>query len=167
MPMLGQKNVKSDKNTQYYGPKKSIGCPIFFKNVHSLKKQCFHAHIFKKMSILSKTRCSHVICFNFFMKNPLLSCPNLVKKTSNLSKLQCLWANKVNSMPFFPIFYEKTLLSCPYFLKKTSILQKTHCSHAHILSNNVYSLITSMLSCHFFHFFLKPIAVMPIFGKKT
>ena len=56
-----------------------------------------------------------------------------VKKTSNLSKLLCLWANKVNSMPFFPIFYEKTLLSYPYFLKK-----------------NVNSPKNTLLSCPYF-----------------
>ena len=117
MPILGQKNVKSDKNTKYYGPRKSIGCPIFQKRPLSKKTLLSFAYFVKKTSIFSKIRCSLVICFIFFL-NPLLTCPNLVKKKSNLSKLQCLWANKVNIMPFFPIFYEKTLLSCPYFLKK-------------------------------------------------
>ena len=92
--------------------------PYFFqKRPLSKKTLLSFAYFVKKTSILSKIRCSLVICFIFFL-NPLLTCPNLVKKTSNLSKLQCLWANKVNIMPFFPIFYEKTLLSCPYFLKK-------------------------------------------------
>ena len=136
MPILGQKNVNSDKTTKCYGPKKSIGCRIFFKNVYFHKNTAF-IRVFCQKNVYSlKTQCCHVICFYFFTKNPLLSCPNFVQKTSILSKLHCLWANKFNRMPFFsdflrkntalmPIFSQKnvnslknTLLSCPYFVKK-------------------------------------------------
>ena len=56
------------------------------KNLFSLKNTLFSCPYFmKKTSILSKTRCSHVIIFKFFMKNPILSVPYLFKKTSILS----------------------------------------------------------------------------------
>ena len=39
----------------------------------------------QKTSILPKTLRSHVYFFKYFIKNPMLSCPNLVKRTSILS----------------------------------------------------------------------------------
>ena len=88
MPMIGQQNVNSVKTTLYFGPKKSIDCPffpishekitalmpIFCKNVNSLKQTALIT------SILLKTLCSHDIFFKNFHKNPILSCPCLVKK---------------------------------------------------------------------------------------
>ena len=41
MPIFGQRNVNSDKNTLYYGPKKSID--PFFR--FFIKKYCSHTHI--------------------------------------------------------------------------------------------------------------------------
>ena len=98
MPIFGQNNVNSCTTTLYYGPKKSIGCPLFSifhekinalmllfcqKNVHSLKKTLLLRPYFSKKgtSTISKTLCSHVIFFKFFMKIPLLSDPYLFKKT--------------------------------------------------------------------------------------
>ena len=81
MRILGKKDVNFDKTTKYYGPKKSIGCAIFFKNVNSQNKTLpSYAYFVQKTCLLSKTQCFHVICFNFSMKNSILSCPNLVKK---------------------------------------------------------------------------------------
>ena len=72
----------------------------FFSN-SSQKNRCSHTHIlsqvrlfskehtilkfmfYEKTSVLSKTMCSHVIFFKFFMKNPLLSSPYMVKKRQN------------------------------------------------------------------------------------
>ena len=78
--------------------------PIFCqKNDRFLKKTCCsHAHILykkrqfsknhnaltpycTKLFILSKTLCSYVVFFKFFMKNPWLPFPYLVKKKSILS----------------------------------------------------------------------------------
>ena len=86
MPKSDQKNVNSVITILSYWPKKSIGCPFFQilnektsllmpilcqKNVHSLKNTMLSCPYFiKKTSILSKSQFSHVIFFNFFMKNP-------------------------------------------------------------------------------------------------
>ena len=43
----------------------------FVKNFHSQKTLCSDAHILSKTYVLSKTLCSHVIFFNFLMKNRL------------------------------------------------------------------------------------------------
>ena len=107
-----------------------------------------------------------VICINFFMTNPLLSCKYLVKMRQFCQNYTILLAIKVKSIPFFRFFTQKsalswyfvknvyslknTLLSRPYFVKKTYILSKTLCSHA-----------------IFFKFFNeKPPAAMSIFGRK-
>ena len=91
--------------------------------------------------------------FQIFMKNPLLSCPYLVKKkvTSVKTALQYK-PKKSKGCPFFsPDFSrKKSLLSCPYFVKKTSILSKT-----------------LVLSYHFFNFFIKNPSLIPIFGQKN
>ena len=136
------------------------------KSVHSLKNQCFHAHILSKYVYSLKNKWFSCNFFKFCMKNPLVVMSKFGKKTSILAKLHCLWANKVNSLPFFPLFSRKsnalmpifcqknvkflknTLLSSTYYVKKkTSILSKTRCSHV-----------------FFFKLNKKIHAVMPIFG---
>ena len=80
-------NVNFIKTTVYYGPKKEIGnripfvrifndkisalVPIFCqKNIKSLKNTLLSCPCFiKQASILSKTRCSHVIFSNFSLKS--------------------------------------------------------------------------------------------------
>ena len=137
----------------------------FFSN-SSWNNRCSHTHIlsqvrlfskehtalkfmfYEKMSVLSKTLCSCHF-FKFFMKNPLLSSPYMVKKTSNLSKLHYFGPEKTIGCPSFLIFHGKIialistahifsknrpfsknhLFLCPYYVKKTSILTKTNCSH--------------------------------------
>ena len=159
------KKVNSVKTTKYYEPKKSIGCPIFFKNVHSLKNNAFMPIFCQNTSILSKTNGSHVIFSNFVWKIPSLSCPNLVKKTSILAKLHCLWANKVNSLPFFPVFSRKINALMPIFcqknvkfLKNTLLSSTYYVKKKHLFSQKHDALM------FFFKLNKKTHAVMPIFG---
>ena len=104
------------------------------------------------------------------MKNPLLSCPYLVKKTSIQSKLQYIMGQKSQQDALlFPINHEKitalmhifcqknvnflknTILTCPYFVKKRPFSQK-HCA---------------FMSLFFQFFYEKPPPLMPIFGQKN
>ena len=90
----------------------------------------------------------------FFMKNPILSCPYLFKKTINSVKTALYNGSKKSiKCSFFSIFHGKitslmpifcqenvhsrknTLLSYPYFVEKTSNLSKTRCSHVNFCSN--------------------------------
>ena len=87
------------------------------KSVHSLKNQCFHAHILSKYVYSLKNKWFSCIFFKFCMKNPLVVISKLVK-TSFLAKLHCLWANKVNSLPFFPVFSRKINALMPIFCQK-------------------------------------------------
>ena len=187
MPIFGQKNVNSVKTTLYYGPKKSIGCPFFpifhekitaaifcQKKVHSLKNTLLLCPYFvKKTSILSKTQCSHVIFFKFFMKNPCCHAHIWSKKRQFCQNYTILWAKKVNRMPFFSDFSRKnycshahimstnahslknTLLSWPYFVKKTSILSQTRCSHVIFFK---FFMKNALLSCPYF---VKKTSILP------
>ena len=102
--------------------------------------------------------------FKFFMKNPLLSSPYMVKKTLNLSKLHYFGPKKTIGCPSFPIFHGKIialissahflsrnrpfskdhLFLCPYYVKKTSILTKTNCSHIIFIK---FFIKNSLCSC--------------------
>ena len=144
MPILGQKNVISVKTTLYYGKKKSVGCSFFQKRPFP-KKQTALMPIFcpKNVYSLKNTVLTCNFFFKFVMKNPLLSCPYLVKKTSILTKLYYIMGQKSQQDALFSDFSRKnycshahimstnahslkhTLLSWPYFVKKTSILSKT------------------------------------------
>ena len=115
MPIFCKKRPFSKKHAAL----KSRFCQ---KNGHSVKNTVLLCHFFK-----------------FFMTNPLLSTPYLVKKTLILSKWHYDIGRK-RQYPFFPDFSLKsnnfhahilsekyplsknTLLSCPYFVRKTSIL---------------------------------------------
>ena len=142
MPIFCQKNAKCLKNTLF-------SCPCFVK----------------KTSILSKTRCSHVIFFKFFMEKSLPVMPMFSQKNVNSVKTI---GQKVNRIPiFFRIFTIK------------------YCSHGHIQSKNVHSLINALSSrpylvkkvsnrsktqCSrviFSKVSLKTPAVMPIFDQQT
>ena len=111
MPIFGQKNVNFVKTTINYGPKKSKGCPFvsyFFarKNINShahilSKKRSFQKktllscpYFVKKTFIISKTRCSHVIFFNFFMKNPCCHTHIWSKKHQFCQNYTILWDKK-------------------------------------------------------------------------
>ena len=110
------------------------------KNVHFLKNTVLSCHF-----------------FNFYMKNPLLSCLYLIKKPSILSKLLILWIKEVNRMLFFflPIFYGKITSLMPIFCQENVHCQKIQCSQVHILSKNVQSLKNTVLWCQFLKFFTK------------
>ena len=163
------RNINSVKTTVYYRPKKSrchVFSSIFHEKITALmpifcqknflspkKLTTVLPYFVKKPSIPSKTQCSNVIFFQIFMKNPLLSCPYLVKKkvTSVKTTLQYK-PKKVKMMPISPPDFprKKSLLSCPYFVKKTSTLSKT-----------------LVLSYHFFNFFIKnPCSHAHIWSKK-
>ena len=126
---------------------------IFQKNDHSHKNN-FHIIFF----------------FEFLTKSPLLSCPYLIKKTSIMSKLNYIMAEKSQSDAlFFRFFIKKycpnaninsqkdvhsltnTLLSYPYFVVKSFILSKTLYSHV-IFFQLLYE---------------KPRAVIPYLIKKS
>ena len=74
------KSVKSVKTKLYCAPKRSIGWYFFRKKIIAfmpifcqktsilLKKHLFCPYFVKKMFILSKTLCSHVIFQKFFIK---------------------------------------------------------------------------------------------------
>ena len=100
-----------------------IFCP---KNVHCLRNtQLSWLYIFfKKTSILSKAKWSHVIFFKFIIKNSLLSYAYLVKYTSSLLKLQYVMRQKSqqDEDALFYDFFQKNYYSHAHFDKKTYIL---------------------------------------------
>ena len=97
--------------------------PIFCQKTSILlKKHLFCPYFVKKMFILSKTLCSHVIFFKIFHKNHLLSCPKQVRKRQFCQNYTILWAIKVHRMLFFSYF---SRTNC--------------CTHAHVLSKYVDS----------------------------
>ena len=143
---------------------------ILLKNVQSLNNLTHPCRYnIRKTSNLSKTRCAYVNFFKFFMKNPLLSYPYLVKKTSILSKLHYIFsfAKKIRRMPFFPDFHKTCLLSGPYFIKKVHYLKTTLLSCAYFVKKTSILPKTDALMSFYFQFFLEnPPAVIPIFGQK-
>ena len=135
--------VKKHKFCQNYNllwAKKSIGCPFFrylclYLSINILSlKDTLHSclYLVNTAPFLSKTDFSHVIFFEIFKENPLLSRPYLVKKRPVKTTLH--YRPKKSACPFyFSFLTKKSLFSCPYFVKKTSFLQKTHYRHSHIL----------------------------------
>ena len=122
--------------------------PIYIfkkKNVRSLKTHYSHDHFVEKTSILSELRNIVLLCqLKKNMKNPLLSCPYLIKKRQFCQNNTILWAKEVSMTPFFSDLSRKnhrsyvwknvqslknTLLSSLYFVKKTSILSKALCCY--------------------------------------
>ena len=101
-----------------------------------------------KKCLFSQKHSAHVIFFKFFMKNPLLSSPYMVKKRQICQNYTILGQKRIGC-PSFQIFHGKIialisnahilsknrpfsknhLFLCPYYVKKTSILTKTNCSH--------------------------------------
>ena len=96
------KNVNSIKTTLYYEPKKSIWCPFFpishGKIIAVMPIFCKKRPFFKKHAALKSRFCQKnghslkntvLLChfFKFFMTNPLLSRPYLVKKNVNTVKM--------------------------------------------------------------------------------
>ena len=113
----------------------------------------------KKTSILSETRCSHVLFFNFFMKNSCYRAHdwsknvNFVKTTlyfgpkksqdalfSYVSRKN--YCSYVNILSKKRPFSKKKQLSSPRFVKKTSTLLKTQCSHVFFFSKTPHTLMS-------------------------
>ena len=114
------KNVNTDKTTLFYGPQKSIKCSLFrlfikkspllssdfVTNVHSLKNTCSQAYILSKKLPFFQKDCVPMSFFsNMSWKNPLLSCPYLVKKNVNFIKTTLYyWPKKSIGWPFSSYF---------------------------------------------------------------
>ena len=109
--------------------------------------------------------------FKFFMKNPLLSSPYMVKKTSNLSKLHYFGPKKTIGCPSFLIFHGKiiALISNAYILSKIFHSLKITCSYAHIMSKkHPFSQKQIALISFLSKILIKKLpAFMPIFGQKN
>ena len=106
----------------------------------------------QKMSVLSKTPCTHVIFSKFSWKTQAVM-PKLGLKRQFYQNYTILLAKKVKKIPFFPIFKNIcfhahillkkrpfTKIACcsgPYFVKKTSMLLKARCSWcSHVIFSN-------------------------------
>ena len=112
------------------------------KNVYSLKNTVLSCNLFQ-----------------FFIKNPLLSCPNLVKKRQICQNYNVYGPTKLIVCRFFRLFTkkhcshahifskkrqfsQKHIALMPIFCQKTSILTKLRCSH--VIFFNIF--FNSMLS---------------------
>ena len=102
------------------------------------------------------------------MKNPLLSCPYLIKKRQFCQNNTILWAKEVSMMPFFFRFLtKKSSLLCPYFVKKRPFSKKHNALKSIFCQKNVHSLKNTVLLCHFFKIFMKnPLLSRPYLVKK-
>ena len=98
--------------------------PIFDRKRPFSKEHDALMHIFgQKTSFLTKIR---VICFNFCMKDPLLSYPYLVEKYLFCQYYPITWPKKVNKMVFYPILHEKIDARMPIFYQKYVYSLKNH-----------------------------------------
>ena len=122
------------------------------------------------MSILSETLCSYVNFFKIFIKNPLLSCPYLIKNVNSIKTTLYYEPKSQYDAFFFRFLTEKSSLSCPYFVKndhspkstllssldfviKTALFSdlslKNNNFHAHILSEKHPLSKNTLLSCQY------------------
>ena len=163
---MAEKSQQHGLSSDFHKKNTALIPMLFQKDVHSLKNTLLssHAHILfaqKHCNLMSRF-------FNFYMKNPMLSCPYLIKNRSILSKLNCIMDQKSQQDALFfrifhgkitsliPIFFQgdvhsrkNTLPSSPDFIKKRPVSQK----HGALMS--------------VFQFFYENFpAVKPIFGKK-
>ena len=126
---------------------------------------------YEKTSVLSKTMCSHVIFFKFFMKNPLLSSPYTVKKRQNCQNYTISGQKNIIGCPSFLIFHGKiiALISNAYILSKIFHSLKITCSYAHIMSKkHPFSQKQIALISFLSKILIKKLpAFMPIFGQKN
>ena len=163
MPIFGQKNVNSIKNTLYYGPKKVNRMPFFpiLNKKITAQKQQVHS-----------------------LKNTLLSCPYKrpfsQKHGALMSFLKIFHEKALAAMPILgqknvisvktTLYYgQKKSLGCSFFQKRP-FSKKTNCSHVHILSKK--RIFSQKHSAHMYFFFFKfvmenPLLSCPYFVKKT
>ena len=102
------------------------------------------------------------------MKNPLLSCPYLIKKRQFCQNNTILWAKEVSMMPFFSDFSRKNYRSYAHILwKNVHLLKNTLLSSLYFVKKKVHSLKNTVLLCHFFKIFMKnPLLSRPYLVKK-
>ena len=114
---MGEKS-RQDAFFGFFTKKLLLKYLCFIKKTSILNKtQCSHARILQKKRPILQKHCALMSFFlKCYMKNPLLSCPYLIKKTSILSNYIILWIKKVPRVSFFSDF-----------------LRKNHLSYAHIL----------------------------------
>ena len=184
MPIFGQKNVNSVKFTHYdhkseedvlfsdISRKKNCSNAHIFskkKNVHSLKKHCFHAHILSKKCPFFQKHCALMsIFFKIFIKNPLLSCPYLIKNVNSIKTTLYYEPKKSIWCPFFPISHGKIIPFMPIFCKKRPFSKKHAALKSRFCQKNGHSLKNTVLLCHFFKFFMtNPLLSRPYLVKKT
>ena len=120
------------------------------------------------MSILSETLCSYVNFFKIFIKNPLLSCPYLIKNVNSIKTTLYYEPKKSIWCPFFPISHEKIIAFMPIFCKKRPFSKKHAALKSRFCHKNGHSLKNTVLLCHFFKFFMtNPLLSRPYLVKKT
>ena len=135
-----------------------------------LKTPCSHAHILSKNSPFSQNHGALMSFFsNFSLKPPCCHVHIWLKKSQFCQNYTILWAKKVNQMPFFSDFTRKNKCSHAHILSKKRTFSKTDTAPMSIFyQNNVRSLKNTVLSRHFFKFFIKnPILPCPYLLKKT
>ena len=69
-----------------------------------------------------KNYCSYVNFFKIFIKNPLLSCPYLIKNVNSIKTTLYYEPKKSIGCPFFPISHGKTIALMPIFCKKKRLI---------------------------------------------
>ena len=124
-------------------------------------------HFDKKTSILSKTQCSHVIYFKFFMKNPPCH-SHISPKNVNSAKTTLYFGPKKIRMPLFSYLSRKNKCSHAHILSKKHPFSKKHTAvMPRACQINVHSLKNTVLSCNFFQFFYENSpALIPFSHKK-
>ena len=129
MPIFDQKKRRICQNYFIFWVKKVCRITFFFRflrtnhlsDVHSFsttildKTQCSQVHTLSKCVQSLKNNLVWCHFFKIFMKNPLLSSPYLVKKTSILLKLHYIMGPKSQQDILFSQFFTKS-----------------NCSHAHV-----------------------------------
>ena len=143
---------------------------IYFQKKTSIiqKNTASCPYFVEKTSILSETLCSYVNFFKIFIKNPLLSCPYLIKNI-NSNKVHYNMSQKSQyDAHFFRFLTEKSSLSCPYFVKKRPFSKKHAALKSRFCQKNGHSLKNTVLLCHFFKIFMtNPLLSRPYLVKKT
>ena len=100
--------------------------PYFVKKRPISKYHCALVSILcQKNAHSPKTKCSHVIFFQFFHEKPPAVKPVISHKTSILSKLKYIIGHKSqHNALFFRFLRKKPRLSCHYFVKKSPFSKK-------------------------------------------
>ena len=124
-----QKNVHSLKNTmfschifQFFHENPMLSSPHFVQsNVYCQKKTLLSCPYFvKKMSILSKTLCSHVIFLIFLWKTPAFMPTFGHKDFSSITTTSCYGTKKSTRCPFADFSWKKSALM-PWFCQQMPI----------------------------------------------